>query len=539
MVPITPRATILAARVSSSATREFQAPRSTRLGLETAAVACAAVVALLLLRGTSLSDPPYWDALLGLFPQAHWQAEHGLSPFLLLREQLGYVEGGACVYPFSAVPPAVALLERAVPDVTARLAILHLASFACAGAACAAVFRLARPYGRGVAWLASAAFLAQPGAQALACQIGLEMPFVATIAWTCVALAERRFAASVAWALAALLVKPTGVVAAATGLAVIGARLLFPRVAADGGRARANETRCAIGHALVCALFVAQLVLLHAFDRAPPGASAFAGLSTLATKRLWTVPEFGLALAALAFVGAIAWVRRPQHAPIPARMLAPATFLAAYVALLAQWDNPLPRYFVAAYPAVAALLVATASRYAPRAALAPSVAAVALFGLLGSHGRFQPDRAPRPAWQRVDALATSEPAAPNDGWLLERSMRFRDGLALDVEVAKFASTRDGTAFVAPWPLQQALVEPAFGYVERAVPCASAETSVAWTDVPPPTVEALRARGGELLWILTPVDFAGAASEPRADDELVARFGIGAQRARVVRRANFP
>ncbi len=114
-------------------------------------------------------------------------------------------------------------------------------------------------------------------------------------------------------------------------------------------------------------------------------------------------------------------------------------------------------------------------------------------------------------------------------------MRFRDGLALDQAIAAFAQAHPGQAFVAPWPLQHALVEPAFGYVDRPVACASAETSVAWADPPPPTLSDLRARGAEVWWILTPNDFAGPGSQPRAGDVVVERFAVGRQRALAVRR----
>ncbi len=529
------RATILGGRgCLNSATdhpRDSSSAPSPRW--ESAGVALAAFVALVVLRGTVLFDPPYWDALIGLFPQAHWQAVNGLDPFRLLREQPGYVDGGACVYPFSAIPPLLALLERALPDRETRFVLLHLASFACAGAACAAVFAMARPFGRGLAWLAAGAFLAQPGVQAIACQIGLEMPLTATVACAIAATAERRWRASFLWAAAALLVKPTGVVAAAAALAVLLARASAPRIA--GARDRAsNERAWTFAHAGLCAVFAAQIALLHAFERAPPGSGLFAGLLPLATKRLWTVPEFGIALALIAGAGAVAFARRTRGAPIPLAVWAPAVFLVAYLGLLVQWENALPRYFVAAYPATIALLVASAARFAPRAAAAPGIAAIALFGLLGAHGRFQPDR---PA--AFAAPGAAEPLAANDGWLLERSMRYRDGLMLDREVAHFAAARRDAAFVAPWPLQQALVEPSFGYVARAVACASGEKSVAWTAEPEPTVEELRSGGREVLWILTPNDFAGRASQPLPGDFLVARFGIGAQRAFVVRRANFP
>jgi len=505
--------------------------RASSVGRESLAVAAAAFALLLILRGAVLFDPPYWDALLGLFPQADWQARNGLDPFRLLREQPGYVQGGACVYPFSVLPLIVALLQRASLDAPSLFAVLHLATFACAAVACGAVFRLARPFGRAIAWLAAAAFLAQPGTQALACQIGLEMPLVACIACGIAALAELRFGAAFLAAAVALLVKPTGVVAAVTALAVYFARTVAPRAA---GTRAPREGRWALAHVALGLVFAAEIMLLHVFERAPPGAGIFGGFVQLVTKRLLTVPEFATSLALLVTAGILAWARRDRASPIPLAILVPTLFLAAYLGLLAQWENVLPRYFVAAYPAIFALIAAALVRFAPRGSAAPLLGAIALFGLVGGRGTFQPDRGGAFAFPGEVA-----PLAANDGWLLERSLRFRDGLALDREIARFASSRPDAVFVAPWPIQHALLEPSFGYVDHAIPCASAETSVAWSRTRPPTPADLRSTEREVLWILTPNDFAGEASKPRAGDVVVARFAVGDQRALVVRRASFP
>ncbi len=501
------------------------------LGRETVVVLLAAFALLLILRGAVLFDPPYWDALLGLFPQADWQARNGFDPFQLLREQPRYVDGGACVYPFSALPPLAALLQRAVLDVPSRFTILHLATFACTAIACGAVFRLARPFGRSVAWLAAAAFLAQPGTQALACQIGLEMPLVACVACGIAALAERRFGASWCASAAALLVKPTGIVAMVTAIAFFLVRGVLPRLA---GTRVPRERGWALAQVGLGFIFAAEIALLHAFEREPTGSGLFGGLVQLVTKLLLTVPEFALALALLVVAAIFAWARRDRASSIPLATLAPALFLLAYLGLLAQWDNVLPRYFVAAYPATFALIAAALVRFAPRPAVAPLLGAIALFGLLGGRGAFQPDRGGGLVLPGEDA-----PLAANDGWLLERSFRFRDGLALDREIARFASARPDAVFVAPWPIQHLLLEPAFGYVERPVPCASAETSVVWGRTRAPTIAELRADGREVLWVLTSNDFVGEASKPRAGDVVVARFAVGAQRAFVVRRPSFP
>ncbi len=494
-------------------------------------VVLAAFAALLALRGAVLLDPPYWDALLGLFPQASWLARHGLDPLALLREQPGYVEGGAATYPFSAVPYAIALLQRGVEDLETRLALLHLVSFAAAALACGAVWRLVRPLGDGLAWLAAAAFLAQPTSQAMACQIGLEMALTAACAWAVVLLVERRWAGAFACALAALLIKPTGVVVAAVAVTVLAARQILPRAF---GAAERRERGWILAHAALLGLFAAEWIVTQRLGRMPPGAGWFGGLTAFAGTRVWTLPGFALALLSLVLALPF-WLRRcVARGRAPWNEFVPATFLALYVLLLLQWSNPLPRYFVVAYPMVAAALVGIlAAIVRSRGAVGAAVGAAALSGLLGAHGRFHPDR---PA--RYAAPGESAPLASNDGWLLERSMRYRDGLALDRRVAAAAEARAGVVFVAPWPLHQALLDPALGYVRRPVPTACAEVPVRWADPPPVELDrALRRAGGRhVVWILSPNDFCGAASTPRPGDEVLERFTSGAQRAFFVRRA---
>lgn len=500
---------------------------------EAALVALAAFAALVVLRGAVLVDPPYWDALLGVFPQAHWLAVHGLNPLELLREQPGYEAGGACTYPFSAGPWVIALLERALPDPERRFALLHLASFASTAAACAAIHRLVRPLGNALGWLAAAAFLAQPIVQSMACQIGLEMHLTAACAWTVVALAEGRWRTAFVWAAVALLVKQTGVVAPFSAAVVLGARIVVPRWAGTPAR---GERAWLLANAALVLVFVLELLLLERFDRAPAGAGPLAGLVPLLTKRLWAMPEFGLALVALAVLAALACARRRARGqPVALGVLAPSVFVLAYVGLLMQWANPLPRYGVVVAPAVVVLLAHAALRFAPahvaRGALGGvALGCVALFGLLNAHGIFHPERPGRFA-----APGEADPLPTNDGWLLERSMRFRDGLLLDQAIAAYAQAHPEAGFVAPWPLQHALVEPAFGYVDRPVACASAETSVVWADPAPPTLGELRASGVDVLWILTPNDFAGPDSQPREGDVVVGRFAVGRQRAWIVRR----
>src|SRR5688572_6089641 len=66
---------------------------------------------LLAVRGYVLLDPPYWDALMGAFPQGVWLARNGFDVARLLTEEPVFTEGGPNVYPFSVYPLLVGALQ--------------------------------------------------------------------------------------------------------------------------------------------------------------------------------------------------------------------------------------------------------------------------------------------------------------------------------------------------------------------------------------------------------------------------------------------
>lgn len=506
-------------------------------------------VVLTALHAGSLQDPPYWDALMGAFAQGHWLATHSFSPLALLAEAGAFDDGGACVYPFSAYPWIVGLLEASGLSPASTFLVLHLVSMAAAATVLAALFVLVRDAaGAGVAALLALALAAQPMFRALACQMNMDMPLAACTMLSIVALTRSRFAAASAWAAAALLVKPTAVILVAGNLAALVARLVRPSWfgvrAGDAVESawKRGARAAAIVHALLLAVFVAELAVAAHYGKTPPGISLFGGTAQFLFWRLWTLPEFGLmlaaALCAIPFVILPAGVRGARDrvpsadpAPVPARAarIDLALFVLAFTGFYCQYENVLPRYFLQAWPLVLALLVlAEIDLGVSRRAIGIAFVLLALFGIANTHGRFHPTR-------RADWNGPGERELVTlDGWLLERSLEYQDGLALDRELARRLEHHRDRLVVAGWPLLHALALPRMGYVRFPPDLASAGKPIRYAprsivpvgsvDPPVPT-----------LRVLTPNVYDGESSRILPGDEVLEVVEKGRLRAFIVLR----
>ena len=425
------------------------------------------LAALLALRSYVLFDPPYWDALAGAFAQAYWLAHHGLDAIGLMTTQLTYVDGGPNVYPFSVYPYFIALLYRVGLEPKHVFLVLHVVSFACTAAFIAGAFRLARlclaaPFALLVALL----LFCIPLVQAMACEINMDMPLAAFTVLSFVAIAERRFARAWLWAFFALAIKPTAIILIAANVATIVWIAWFPRTLQHDAQqplARRRAWAAIAAYLALFALFAVQLRPTSSIAHAPAYVELLGGVLPLFGKRLWVMPEYGLAL--VAFLLALPFeLRRVWRGQMTSLELQLVLFLAIFVGFYCQWTNPLPRYFLQSYPMLLvwsfALLARAPIAVAVRVALAFGACA---FFAVNQHGRWYPRlRAdwnvpgdPRPLWR-------------NDGYMLERSMEYRDDLLLNQAICERLEKypRERTIVVANWPVVQTLAIPEFGYVKE-------------------------------------------------------------------------
>lgn len=551
-------------------------------------VALASFALLLVLHASTLAAPPYWDALLGAFPQAHWLAQHGLSSRALLESGGTYVDGGACVYPFSVVPTILGALEVAGASARTTFLAAHVVNLACAALAIAGTFALVRALSSAtLAVFAAAALFAWPPFQGLAAQMSLDVPLAAATAFALAWTAQGRFGRAWLATVVALLVKPTGIIVAG-GLCL--ASLVCAWRTNDPGERRAAWWS-ACGHLVLGIAFVVELAVASSFGVDPPSVGIGEGLVPLFGKRLWTTPDFGLAFVAGIGCLPFAFVRiargkrsnelaTPDHVasasrgspiragaagststassaimagdagdagrsgnagPMGRAEITAAAFVLAYAVFFANYTNVLPRYFLQVAPALVAVLVgaALALRVRPRS-IAMAGALFALFGASNARGVLYPTQ--MADWSDP---RSGEPLVAANGWLVERSLELRDDQRLLGAIVERARAFDPerTVLVAPWPVQHALAVPRLGYVETPLvtSCAEVPLALAQRTVPFDSLYAQasgrwrRTSEREIVWILVPNVFAGEMSRPMEGDEVLATIASGRLRAFFVRR----
>lgn len=511
----------------------------------------AIVFALLLaVRWSVLTDPPYWDTLMGAFPQALWLKSHGFDFVALLTTQDTYVHGGPNVYPFSVYPPFVGALYVLLASPRAVFVTLHLVNFACAAACAGAFFGIARRrLPAPAATVLAAALVTAPLFQALSASINMDMPLAACTALSFAALDERKFGRAWTWALVALLVKPTAVILIGANLVVCAIAWLRPRWSGLGPEAlepaeRARARNGALAHTALFAVFVAELVLQSRYASAPAFITPFGGFVPLFLKRLWVVPEFGLGVVFFlitlpqfvtrALAGRARWI----HVQC-------AVFLAVFLLFYGQYENTLPRYFLQAYPFLFVWLALVLHGTEGATRVRTSVlAAACLFHVVNTYGTFYPSR---PSGWTLPS--TGAPLPGNDGYILERSMEYRDDLELNREVARALERfpRFETVLVPNWALLHLLSLPELGYVERSWTTASPDNpldyvtnKVSYKDLYDTTVSPPKLRGAQqVIWVLVPNTFQGPQTRlVPATDELIDTVRVGKHAAFVVRRVGW-
>lgn len=500
----------------------------------TFALAFAACFTLLLAaHATSLADPPYWDALMGAFAQGHWQATHGFSPFALIRDAAVFNDGGACVYPFSVYPVVVGLLERAGVSTTASFVLLHVVSLVAGAVSAAATFLLARRVVGGVvAALVTLALLSHPTFRALTSQMNQDILLTActVLAWR--ATSAGRLRETCLWAACALWIKPTGVLVVVANLASLLLRLARPAWFAGASAPRATLVRALLVHAGLFALFVFELVVVAEADKSPPGVSLFGGTLPFLGKRLWTLPEFGLALFAL-FAVAPWIVRRARRGGAHPLEIDGLVFVLAFTGFYCQYQNVLPRYFVQALPFVLVLLTAAARASRLQRVVVPALGFVVVFDLANAYGRFHPAK-------RADWIQAGEASArvSNDGWLLERSLEYRDDLEIGRQIAARCEVERDATVIAGWPILQLLAVPRLGYLSNPPRLAAAEMPIDYAATPIHVASRLRPEPA-FVRIVSPNVYAGEGSRVWPGDEILATFAAGRLRAFLVRRPPDP
>lgn len=508
-------------------------------------------VVLAFTRSYLIADPPYWDALMGAFPQGVWLAEHGFDVARLLTQEPVFVDGGPNVYPFSLYPLAIGALYALGLAPSVVFVVLHLASFAFAAASVGALYSVARarlPAPTGL--LLALAFATAPLFQATACQMSLDMPLVACTALAFAAIDRRAFGRAFGWTALALLVKYTAVIPIGANLVLCALVAWRPRwcgLAAEACDAaeHARARRWALAFLALLLVFVVEVLLVARFAKEPAFVDALGGWKHLFLRRLWTIPEYGLGVL-LFLAGVPLLVKRMLAGRARWIQVQCGVFLVVFLLFYGQYTNTLPRYFLQSYPFLFLWLALLLHGTEDHSRVRTGVIAVAVaFHLVNQGGGLYPSR---PSGWQVSGIAGD--IAGNDGYVLERSMEYRDDLRLNQDVARALEVlpRERTVVVANWPLLQLLAVPELGYVEgRAWTTSSPDNplkydarAVPYRELYDPAARPPRKKTPlDVVWALTPNTFSGPqTSLSAANDAILAAPARGLHRAFVVRRTGW-
>jgi hypothetical protein len=342
-------------------------------------------VLILGLKWPVLNQPPVWDGSMGLFPAAITLAETDFDLGFLLR-QPGYESGGPNVHPLSLVTWLTAGVMAVVGDGPLFFPTLHLIHFVLAAVAMVAVHRFALLLLSPLpAALTAASVLLFPLVRTQTGFMYLEVPLLtatvlSVLAWT----AGKPYRAAL-WAVVAVLVKPTGVIAAGALLLAS----LFDR--SRPGSRLLRDSVFFTGLAAILGIFV--LVTGR-----PVEAGSIGEHFRLMAGYLVSVPDLLLLfLVFVAFSLAVA-LRKTHKSPSGHRaaisMLAMMISFLGFFSVLPLFGGfpVIPRYYVQVAPfMLVTLFAALESRVGP-AKTTVWLIGLLMYFLVNGNGRFYPNQ---------------------------------------------------------------------------------------------------------------------------------------------------
>ena len=185
--------------------------------------------ALIAINCSYLSNPPYWDDILGLHNQAVWLAKHHFDVVTLWSGGQSFWEGGANVYRFGIMPYFNGLLYLLLPSAYVHI-FGHVFNIACLAVTFGLFFSVLRKY---IApWLAllwCIAALCEPVMGGRTAALGQECPLIMFGALAIYFIFRGQIRRALLFIVLCSLVKMTGVVIACALVCWLIAGLILPR----------------------------------------------------------------------------------------------------------------------------------------------------------------------------------------------------------------------------------------------------------------------------------------------------------------------
>jgi hypothetical protein len=420
---------------------------------------------ILVIRWEILTEPPYWDASMGLWSEADVIREKQFDLYQQWLVEPGWKSGGDSAYRFSLLPVLIAGLMTVLPTPTATFVTYHLITFLFAGMIAGLFGELVvRRFGWPTGILSTFALLTSPVLCTQIDMLAMEIPIALISVLALRSVDERHFLRSAGILTFGLLFKVTVMVLLMAHLCLL-SLLLVSRPSL--------EDRQSIGRGIlttILGLSLAGLIIIQ-----DVGGMAGFMPAVLILMALW-VPDL-MMLASVGIVGSLVWFIWPRgRAGAPTTIfdrisaepswvfavLATMGTLASYVVI-----TGVPRYLTFVTPLIfwSALLLFSVTPWLRMLRL-PVVLSLISFHLLNWNGQLYPSG---------DFLAEimhqrKTDACRREGSLLERTHAYlADHRDNQKAIRAFEEVWDSRepVFVS-LPFADFITRPALGYVRRPI-----------------------------------------------------------------------
>lgn len=420
-----------------------------------------------------IESPPYYDFVIGIWPEAQFLADSNFDYWRLRYEENHSLDrhGGKRSYMTSVVPSLLAVALKFWPDSLVPLVIYHWAIFFCAAVALVLLYEELLPVaGR---WGSLAVGLAVATTPVFAVQMdmtGMEMPLIAALMASLVSVSRGRGSQAALMTLLAFLIKPTGLLATVILLALLTVqRLTAPSLAI----ASSLPLRRAITVSVIC--LGIEIFLLRW------GSSIHAQLA--AGPPIWMLAVWSPDVVLLSFLAGVClvwlllgeWTKDPSLAwktrvfgivTHHRRTIYAAGFAFAVLASL-ESVRFVPRYVACTVPFLYFVIAETAMRSTRlRPAVTALLAMVSMVNLLNWNGALYPD----PSGMIAKYLGEPAERLSREGSFLERSHEYLIDHRQNQEVVRYLEKHcQDEALVVGIPFAYFLAYPCMGYVRERMP----------------------------------------------------------------------
>ncbi len=452
--------------------------------------ACAAGLLLLLGNLPYLSNPPFWDDILGLHRQALFLARHHFN-FAELWASGDFWSGGAWIYKLNWPSLVYGLFYWILPPAAVHC-LGHILNIAVLAAAAGCVFKILRENGIAPAasLLWSLAMICEPVVSAQGVSLGQEILLTGCFCGLLLAFALDKHKWCLFFLLLGALVKPAALIPAAAYCGVLCVDFLRER------------TRRNLLKIISCGLLCIALAILLFLDSDGASGNVLRELPER-FRNMWIHFPLLLILAVSGLAGgAVLLVREGYDREILLCLLWCAAFFAGYL----QYSVPLPRYAAGVVP----VCILLAARGLPQTKYAAFLFLLA--GIVLQNGNFHQ---PLPGH------------LSHSGEFLERDRAFLKQIALDQELcANLSAVCADKPVVAKWPYVQMLADPGYGYVSKGlekVYCAGILPKKMENVKKYPDPELAKTRGVYYIFACNSFEFFrdfGVPLAPRQGDALV-------------------